>query len=182
VSSAVAVGEMRHLSDRLVGQPIPPVVLDSFRSPVDLGQFARAFSLVVYLYPGSRSSPDGEDTPRMDGVQHRAFRAHERELMALEFHTIGVSSQSTRSQLQCAQANRLGHRLLSDPQLLLARELGLPTFDADGAWWYRRLMLVVTGGRIAHAFSVRDPARSPAQAIAWTLIHSVRQGAGAGSS
>jgi len=141
-------------------------------SPLNLGEFASLFSLVLYFYAGSPGSLDGEDAPCMDGIQHRAFRDSGRELSALGFQAIGVSSQSGRAQRQAVLANRVGHRLLSDPELLLAQQLGLPTFKADGAWWYQRLVLLITGGRVAQAFSVCDPARSPAQAIAWILIHS----------
>lgn len=167
----------------LLGRRIPPVVLqECCCSPLNLGEFASLFSLVLYVYAGSRGSVDGEDEPGMDGIQHRAFRDVGRELSALGFQAIGVSSQSGRAQRQAVLANRLGHRLLSDPELLLARDLGLPTFHADGAWWYQRLVLVITGGRVAYAFSVCDPARSPAQAITWILIHSDAPRAGVDAS
>lgn len=179
-----ATPEQPRPAERLVGRRIPPVALDSFRCSFDLCEFACVFAFVLYLYPGvGVSSPDGEDTPRLDNVQHRAFRAHQRELEALEFQAIGVSSQSTHAQQRAVQANRLEHRLLSDPRLLLARELGLPTRTVDGARWYQRLTLIVTGGRIEKAFfPVRDPARSPARAIAWIRVHGSQPGAGADAS
>jgi len=152
------------------------MVLDSFRSSVDLGELASVLALVLYLYPGSDGACGGEDTSRMDGVQHRAFRAHERELRALEFHAIGISSQSKRAQQRSAFANRVEHRLLSDPELLLARELGSPTFTVNGAQCYERLTLVVTEGSIRKVFfPVRVPARNSAQAMAWICL----QGSGA---
>jgi peroxiredoxin len=164
----------------LVGRRIPSVVLqECCGSPLDLGEFARSFSLVLYFYPGS---PDGEDALGVDGIQHRVFSGCERELSTLGFQAIGVSSQSTRAQREAVLADRVGHRLLSDPGLLLARELGLATFKADGAWWYQRLVLVVTGGRVAHAFSMCDPGRSAGQTIAWILIHSGWPGAGVDAS
>ena len=142
------------------GRRIPPVVLqECCCSPLNLGEFASLFSLVLYVYAGIPGSLDGEDALRMDGIEHRAFRDRGWELSALGFQAIGVSSQSRRAQRQAILANRVGHRLLSDPELLLARELGLPTFQTDEAWWYQRLMLVITGGRVAHAFSVCDAAR-----------------------
>jgi len=72
VSAALGC-DARFLADRLVGRPFPPMVLDSFRSSVDLGQLANALALILYLYPGSESACGGEDTSRMDGIQHRAF-------------------------------------------------------------------------------------------------------------
>ncbi len=167
----------------LVGRRIPRVVLeDSFRFPLDLGEFARSFSLVLYFYPGGPGSLRGEDAPCMDDIQHRAFSGCERELSGLGFQAIGVSSQSMRAQRQAVLASRVGHRLLSDPELLLARELGLPTFKAEGAWWYQRLVLIVIGGRVTQAFSVCDPGRSSGQAIAWIVIHTGWPGAGVDAS
>lgn len=178
VSAALAC-DARSLADRLVGRAFPAMVLASFRSSwssVDLGRLASESALVLYLYPGGDGACGGEDTSRMDGVQHRAFRAHQRELRALRFQAIGISSQSTRSQNRSAFADRVDHKLLSDPELLLARELGLPTFTVNGARWYERLTLVVAEGSIRKVFfPVGSPARNPDQAIAWIRL----QGSGA---
>jgi peroxiredoxin len=183
VASCTPTAKKSGVLEGLLGQTIPPVVLqECCCSPLSLGEFARWFSLVLYFYAGHPGSLGGEDALRMDGIQHRAFRDSGRELSGLGFQAIGVSSQSARAQRQAVLANGVGHRLLSDPELLLARELGLPTFKAGGAWWYQRLVLVVTGGRVAQAFSVCDPARSPAQAIAWILIHSGWSGGGVDAS
>ena len=171
------------VTERLVGLPLPRVVLGSVGGPsveFDMRQYGHWCPLVICLYPGACSSPeDGRESPRLDRVQHRAFRARKDELMALGVGVIGVSSQSRRAQLDSLVANRVTHRLLSDPQLLLATELGLPTFTADGARWYQRLTLVASAGHIEKAFFPVCAARSAAQVITWIRLHDAGPGAGA---
>jgi len=169
-------GGARRLADRLVGLAIPPVVLDGYRgSPLDLGEFAEAFPLVVYLYPGGFWSPeDGEDAALLDAVQHRAFRDHQRDLEARKYRAIGISSQSGRAQRETALANGVAHWLLRDPEFHLARELRLPTFTTADGCWYRRLMFVTRGARIEKAFfPVSDAGRSMAHVIAWMAMQGV---------
>jgi peroxiredoxin len=162
------------LGDGLVGRPMPAVVLSrSHRLPLDLSEYARGFQLVIYLFPGCGSSPgDGRGSPVVDAVQHRAFRDHHDDFLVRECRVIGVSSQSERVQQASAVRERLSHTLVSDPGLQLARELELPTFTADGARWYRRLMLVASGGVIEKVFyPVPSAAHSAAQVLAWIKIH-----------
>jgi peroxiredoxin len=164
----------RCLSDRLVGVDIPSVILrSSDEFPLNLRQFASGFRLVVYLYPGASSSPqDGEDTPLVDSVQHRAFRDHQPELEARGYRAIGISSQPEEARRRAVVENRLTHRLLGDPKLQLAQDLGLPTFTIDGVHWYRRLTLVASQGRIVKVFyPVSSAERSAAQVIAWMKLH-----------
>src|SRR5580704_12791321 len=84
--------EARRLADRLLGLQIPSLVLSGYPgSAVDLRELAQAFPLVIYLYPGGGwSAQDGEDTPLLDAVQHRAFRRHQRDLEARGYQLIGV--------------------------------------------------------------------------------------------
>jgi peroxiredoxin len=64
--------------------------------------------------------------------------------------------------------------LLSDPELQLARELELPTFELDAARWYQRLTLVASGGRIEKAFfPVSSAAGSVGQVIAWLSVQGI---------
>ncbi len=164
------------MADRLLGLQIPSLVLSGYPgSAVDLRELAQAFPLVIYLYPGGGwSAQDGEDTPLADAVQHRAFRRHQRDLEARGYQLIGVSSQSQTAQREAALANGVAHALLGDPELQLARALGLPTFTLDGGFWYHRLTLVVGGGRIQKAFfPVSSAARSAAQVIAWMTIQGI---------
>jgi peroxiredoxin len=165
-----SAGQPRSLAERIVGVTIPPIVLSGFRDArVDLGRFAAACPLVIYIYPGSCSSPaDGEQTPLLDAAQHRAFCTHQRDLEARGYSVMGISSQPKDAQKQSVLAGRLTQRLLSDPELHLAWALELPTFDLDGASWYQRVTLVAREGRIEKAFSpVASAVLSAAQVLAW---------------
>jgi peroxiredoxin len=165
--------ETSRVIDKLTGQAIPPRLLlaSSQGEPVELGHFATR-SAVIYMYPGSPSSPDGgEGSPMFDAAQHRAFGFHEPDMSALNLSVLGVSSQSPEIQRESAEATRVRHRLLSDPNLLLAQTFELPTFDDRGARWYRRLTMVIRRGRIDKVFyPVASPARNPAQVVAWAKV------------
>lgn len=164
--------EARRVVEGLVGRSVPSLLLAATQGePVDLSSFAGR-SAVIYVYPGHESSPDGgEDSPMLDAAQHRSFGAHEHDMAALGLSVVGISSQSSEDQLECAEATRVRHALLSDPHLLLAQKLGLPTFEAHGTRWYRRLTMVVSRGRIGKVFyPVQSPARHPAQIVAWAKV------------
>jgi peroxiredoxin len=144
---------------------------------LDIGQLAQDFPLVLYFYPAVRCpAPSGcdnhaEDTSILDSSQHRAFRNSNLELEALNHRAIGISSQPPKTQTSEIFENRLAHTLLADPELRLARRLGLPTTTADGTRRYRRLMLIISAGVIRKAFFPIDNAsRSAAQTIAWMKL------------
>lgn len=163
--------EVRHLVDGLCGRVVPPLLLAaSCGDPVSLESFASG-SGVIYLYPGATSSPDGgESSLLVDAAQHRGFRDLGPDMSVLKLTVVGVSTQSQDAQIRSVVANRLQHTLLSDPQLLLADRLELPTFACDGARWYRRLTIVVRHGRIGKVFYPVEGARNPAQVIAWAKV------------
>jgi peroxiredoxin len=177
--------EMRQVAARLVGVPIPSVVLTAAGEyALNLRQFACAYPLVIYLYPGwantsemscrGKSRESCGDTALMDAMQHRAFRDHQSDLEARGYRAIGVSSQSVEAQRRAMIDGRLTQRLLSDPGLGLAEQLQLPTFTEEGVRWYRRLTLVVHDGRVVKVFfPVSSAARSAAQVIAWMTIQGI---------
>jgi peroxiredoxin len=163
--------EARRLTDRLTGRSIPSLIMASCKGAVNPKELGHG-SVVIYFYPGSKTSPDdGDDTPMVDAVQHRAFRDHHDEMAARRFSIAGISSQPPQAQYASASANDLTHTLLTDPECRLAQELELPTFMLDGANWYQRLTLVASGGRIDKTFfPVTSAARSAAQVLAWLMV------------
>jgi peroxiredoxin len=176
IAASPSSASARGVADRLVGLEIPSLVLERIQgNPLNLAEFAATFPVAVYMYPGCGCSPeDCSDAPRMDALQHRAFRDAEPDLEAHGYHAIGISSQAADAQSDTALLEGVSHRLLRDPGLRLARELGLPTFEADGARWYQRLTLVAAGGRVQKVFfPVASPARSAAQVLAWMHINQV---------
>jgi peroxiredoxin len=80
----------------------------------------------------------------------------------------GVSGQDSPRQRQPAEWLRLPFPLLADPALTLATALDLPTFEARGRRFYRRLTLIVRAGVIEHVFHpVFPPDRHAARVLAW---------------
>jgi peroxiredoxin len=128
--------------------------------------------VVLYVYPGCGRSPDGGDaTAVFDAGEHRAYRAVEPDLAVLGFAVVGVSSQSWQEQRESVAATGISHRLLSDPNLVLADRLGLPTFEDGGQRWYRRSTVVINSARIGKVFfPVRVPVRNPDQVLAWARV------------
>jgi len=172
------------LADALVGRAIPSLRLTAFSgAPVTLPRDADV-PLVIYLYPGAGGAPGGLSPHGLDwaapsaqavagrmadAAQHRAFDSHREQLRErFVVKVVGLSSEPKAVQHASVCADRLCHELWSDPELLLADALGLPTFTDEGARRYRRLTLVVSGGRIEKAFfPVESPQRSAAQVIGW---------------
>lgn len=161
------------LARRLVGSTIPALLLVGTRGEdVALDRYASR-SLVLYMYPGGSNSPDGgNDSLLTDAAQHRAFRERLAELANRRFVVFGLSSETPQSQLVSAVTQRLSHALVSDPQLLLAGTMGLPTVTVAGATYYRRLTIVVHHGRIGHVFfPVVNVQRSANQVLTWVKIN-----------
>ncbi|MDX5445900.1 MAG: redoxin family protein, partial [Zoogloeaceae bacterium] len=59
-------------------------------------------------------------------------------------------------------------QLLSDEGLKLKTALGLPTFEVDGMTLYKRMTLVIDGGKIVKVFyPVFPPDRSGEETVGW---------------
>jgi peroxiredoxin len=159
------------LVERLVGLPLPPVVMTGFDGPLNLSDASMNAPLVLYAYPGVSTSPDdGDSSLLMDVLEHLAFRDHQPDLEAMGSRAFGVSSQSLESQLQILVDHAIPPRqILRDTKLHLASELDLATFMLNGARWYHRLTLIAIGGEIVKAW-VADPSRTAAQSVAWLQL------------
>ncbi len=162
-------------ADHLPGAPVPSVELPaSAGGLVDLALAARE-TLVVYVYPGTgvpgRPLPAGWDqVPGARGCtpQSCAFRDHVRELDELGASVMGLSGQDGREQREFAEREHIPYPLLNDSEFVLASKLGLPTFQLDGARYYRRLTFVARVGRIAKVFyPVFPPQRNAAEVVDW---------------
>ena len=154
---------------------MPPVELPSTAGDrVDL-ESAGAGTLVVYVYP--RTGVPGEplptgwmETPGAFGctAENCSFRDHAGQLAALNATVFGLSSQPLEEQREFAERERMPYPLLNDSELLLADELGLPTFDVAGMRLYRRLTFVAREGRIAKVFyPVFPPDSHAAEVLSW---------------
>lgn len=128
--------------------------------------------LVLYCHPGAE--PDGvlieseEEILGADAAHCRAFADHSLEFASMNHRVVGVSSQSATHQLSLATQEALPHVVLSDDQLELAEEMGLPTFEVDGVCLYERLTLIVRDGHVEKVFyPVPDPATHAAEVAEW---------------
>jgi peroxiredoxin len=117
--------------------------------------------------PGARGC-----TPEACNVRDRldAFRSQRIEVL-------GLSGQSTAEQRDAAERLRLPYPLLSDQDLRLARDPGLPTFDFHGRTYFRRVTLVLSVGKIEAAlYPVFPPDQAAGQALAWLAQNPPRYG------
>jgi peroxiredoxin len=81
---------------------------------------------------------------------------------------IGVSSQSPDEHREFSERVGLPFPLLSDPALLLAERLRLPTFEVEGMRLYRRVTLIVEDGVITKVFyPVFPPDRNAEEVLGW---------------
>lgn len=164
----------------LVGAPLPEL---TFRATDGTAVGPAAFGgrrVVLFVYtltsrPGL-AMPDGWDgVPGARGctVQACGFRDVHAELLAAGCDQVyGLSAQPTGYQRELAHRLRLPYPLLADPRLSLAAALRLPTFEAAGAGYYRRLTLIVNDGVVEHVFHpVTEPALHAEQVLRWLADH-----------
>jgi peroxiredoxin len=162
-------------ADHLRGMGVPSVMLSStLGEPLDLSAATERLA-VVYVYP--RTGVPGEPLPagwdEIPGArgctpQSCSFRDHVLELAAYGASVLGLSAQPHKEQREFAEREHIPYPLLSDPDLQLADTLGLPTFEAAGRSFYRRLTFVAHERRIAKVFyPVFPPHRNPAEVLDW---------------
>ena len=167
----------------LAGRDLPCLMLHSTGcGRVDLRELGREL-LVLFLYPhatGSREPPlpDWDRIPGARGctAQSCAFRDHHAELIALRAELAGLSTQAVGEQRIFAARVGLNYRLISDPDRRVAAALGLPTFEAGGQIYYRRLTLVAANGTIEKVFyPVPAPQRNAADVVDWLAARQARE-------
>lgn len=152
--------------DSLRGQPIPDIELDS-TSGIPFA-FTSQTALVIYAYAGGAGITRRDETPFLDAELHAGFRDHSLDLEVCGFTLLGISSQPPRQQRRTIKSHKLTHELLSDPDCILANELGLPTTARGPTRAYKRLTLVVREGRITLALEpLPTPERHPAYLAQW---------------
>jgi peroxiredoxin len=163
-------------ADGLEGSELPNVALRSTSGDAVALREAAAGILVLYVYPATGTPgvpmPEGwDDIPGARGCtpQNCAFRDHSTELAELGARVHGLSAQPLREQRDFAERESMPFQLLNDSELLLARELDLPTFEVESRGrLYKRLTFVAKRGRIETVFyPVFPPGADAGQVIAW---------------
>lgn len=164
-------------ADHLPGTEMPNLLLSATDgSTVQLADLGPGRT-VIYLYPMTGrpgvALPEGWDLiPGARGCTPEScgFRDHFEELRAAGAERVyGMSSQDTGYQKEAVGRLGLPFPMLSDPDLMLADSLGLPTFTAPGQnRLYARLTLVIRDGRIEKAFyPIFPPNQHAGEVLTW---------------
>jgi PhzF family phenazine biosynthesis protein len=177
------------LKRALVGRELPDLTLASTVLPVNLRELG-AERLVLFLYPHATGLaeppvPGWDSIPGARGctAQSCGFRDQHARFAELGAEVVGLSVQTTSEQRGFAERVGLRYRLISDPNLLLATTLGLPTFVVSGCRLYRRLTLVAEQGVIVKVFDpVAAPAENAAEVVRWLESREIQPGSSDGGS
>jgi peroxiredoxin len=162
-------------ADHLTGTMLPSLLLPSTGGgTADLTDLGKE-RLVAYVYPRTgrpgEPSPDGwDDIPGARGCtpQSCSYRDSLERFRELGATVVGVSAQSPAEQREFAAREHIPFPLLSDPDLLLANRLDMPTFEAAGMILYKRLTLIAKAGRVVKVFyPVFPPDRDAGQVLDW---------------
>jgi len=171
VAAPVDDGGAVHL---VPGTQFPDVVLPATRGgEINLG--TRPDAAIVYVYPWTGrpgfADPSGWDdiagahgsTPETAG-----FRDTYAAFQALNIEVFGLSTQDTEYQQELSGRLGVPFPLLSDTEFRLQKALRLPTFEAGGAPYLRRLTFYVRDGYIGHVFyPVHPPETHAGEVLAW---------------
>lgn len=163
-------------ADHLVGRAMPIVRLRGtdgsvlYLSDLPMGRS------ILFVYPmtaqPTRPLPEGWNdipgargcTPQLRSVQD----AHDDLRAAGAVAVYGLSTQDSAFQSEAVRRLGLTYPLLADPTQQVGRALGLPTFTAGAATFYKRLTVVVQDGVIEHVFyPVFPPDRHVQDVVAW---------------
>jgi len=165
-------------ADHLIGMPLPDVVLPSSEGDIVLAELGSE-RLVLYVYPETGPPdrplrPGWDDVPGARGCtpQSCGFRDHAAELATFAARVAGVSAQTLAEQKEFAARARMPFPIISDEGFVLAATLSLPTFEHDGARFYKRLALIAETAVIAKVFyPVFPPDRNAADVLDWLSRH-----------
>lgn len=162
-------------AEHLLNHAVPNQTLSSTQGgALDLAA-ATSRLAVVYVYPmtgvpGTRLPEGWDDIPGARGCtpQSCAFRDHVLELAAYGASVMGLSAQHHDEQREFALREHIPYPLLSDPELQLASTLRLPTFEAEGRRFYRRLTFIAWEARIVKVFyPVFPPHLNASEVLSW---------------
>jgi peroxiredoxin/hemoglobin-like flavoprotein len=169
--------------DHLIEVSLPSVALHSTQGrQIDLSVIPGY--VVLYCYPMTGQPgvplPNGwEQIPGARGCtpQSCAFRDLHQELSEIGAQVFGLSTQSTKYQVEAANRLHLPFELLSDLDLNFAKALKLPMFKIDEKQLIKRITLIANGGKIVKVFyPVFPPDKNANEVIQWLKNSAVQSG------
>jgi peroxiredoxin len=162
--------EAKRLTARLVGLRLPDVTLTTSKS-MRLPLLSHVSGRVaIYFVPGDKEGPYENGRPTPDSGQHRGFVNRLGSFATMGVTIMCVSNQPLSAVQRVGHYFDFSHFMFSDPELLVAEALDLPTTQKGETRYYRRLTLVTNGGRIEKVFypiSDGDAAGNARQIKAW---------------
>lgn len=164
-------GAARHL---VPGLELPDIALSSSRGGT-VSLASRRGAAIVYVYPwtgrpGFTDPPGWDDIPGAHGStpETEGFRDHYLKFRAQRIEVFGLSSQTGEHHGELSARLAVPFALLSDAQFAFKQALNLPTFEAGGTPYLKRLTMLVRDGRIAHTFyPVERPATHAREVLDW---------------
>lgn len=154
------------LAGRLIGKPLPDIVLRSTDgTEQSLAEFDSDSILVIYPYTGASGIPDPPGWDLISGAHGSTPQLLAYSRLYEEFHKqgakiFGLSLQAPAWQRAFVERNSLAFPLLSDERFEVLNALGLPFFVTGGRPYLKRLTLLVRNTRIrAYRYPVTDPAQ-----------------------
>ena len=156
--------------------PLPDIALPSSAGgQVNLRELE--LPTIVYVYPwtgrpGVADPPGWDDIPGAHGStpQSVGFRAVHARFEELGFSVFGLSTQGSEHHRELISRLDLPFAILSDEHFFLQKALRLPTFEASGTTYLKRLTLVVRKGCIARAFYPVHPPETHACVVLDWLV------------
>ena len=132
---------------------------------------------IVYIYPwtgrpGAADPPGWDDIPGAHGSTPETigFRDAYDSFLDIGVAVFGVSGQGSEHQRELTSRLDLPFAILSDERFRLQQALRLPTFEAGGKPYLKRLTMVVATGAIARTFyPVHPPETHAAVVLDWLL-------------
>jgi peroxiredoxin len=167
-------------ADHLINLPAPHVSLPSTTGETVALDNLGPGRTVLFVYPMTGQPgvelPEGWDAvPGARGCTSEACDFGDRHadlLGAGASRVFGLSARDIDYQQEAATRLRLPYALLSDVDLQLAEEPGLPTFEVGSLKLFKRLTLIIRDGAIEHVFyPVFPPNEHAAQVLAWLHAH-----------
>ena len=130
---------------------------------------------VVFIYPwtgrpGVADPPGWDDIPGAHGStpESAGFRDAHDKFCDIGVSVFGVSGQDSEHHRELVSRLGLPFAILSDEQFRLQQALRLPTFEAGGRPYLKRLTLIVATGAIARTFyPVHPPETHAGEVLGW---------------